>query len=142
MSKVTSLKWVVVNTNNTSSMNSLILFSTVSELSFSTTLLRLKILFLILVKIKYSDYILYSDTDSFFMSCELPSQLVGNELGQFKLEYKIKECVFIAPKVYGLTLEDGTSIVKIKGSKNRDITLDQLKSLLVKDSFIKFKQDK
>jgi hypothetical protein len=44
-------------------------------------------------------------------------QIIGNELGQMKLEYIATKGVFISPKVYGLTLEDGSSIVKIKGSK-------------------------
>lgn len=93
-------------------------------------------------KIKYSDNLYYSDTDSLFLSCPLPQEKVGDKLGEFKLEYKIKEGVFIAPKVYGLILEDDNKIVKIKGSKNKNVTLDQLKGLLFKDSELKLNQEK
>jgi len=68
------------------------------------------------IKIKYSDYLYYSDTDSAVTSKPLPDHLVGNALGQFKLEHKIQKGVFLCPKVYGLLLEDGSEIIKVKGS--------------------------
>jgi len=57
----------------------------------------------------------YSDTDSAVTDAELPSILVGPELGQFKLEYVINRAVFLAPKVYGLITTDGQEIIKVKG---------------------------
>ena len=39
----------------------------------------------------------YTDTDSIFTGEVLPSEYVGNELGQFKLEHKFDEAVFLAP---------------------------------------------
>lgn len=50
-----------------------------------------------LLKMKYSDHIFYSDTDSIFTDMELPADKIGNELGKMKLEYNIKEAVFLAP---------------------------------------------
>ena len=41
----------------------------------------------------------YSDTDSAVVDRPLPAYMVGNELGQFKLEHVIKKAVFLAPKV-------------------------------------------
>jgi hypothetical protein len=62
------------------------------------------------------------------------------------LEYEFKEAIFLAPKVYGGILQNSTSknlkeIVKIKGFKNL-IKFKDLKSLLIKDSFLKLKQEK
>jgi hypothetical protein len=97
-----------------------------------------------LLKIKYQDHIYYSDTDSIFTDIELPKEMVGGELGKMKLEYDIKEAVFLAPKVYALKLEDGSfrEIIKMKGSKNKNIAFDQFKSLLNKDETLKINQEK
>ena len=57
----------------------------------------------------------YSDTDSFVIDAKLPNDasndLVGSGLGKLKLEYVINRAVFLAPKVYGLILDDGTEII-------------------------------
>lgn len=86
------------------------------------------------LKYKYRDYLLYTDTDSLFLTKELPSEYVGKELGRFKLEYDIKEAVFIAPKTYGLIVNDTNSepIVKVKGYKSK-LPFEELKSLLNQD---------
>lgn len=94
------------------------------------------------LKIKYKDHIYYSDTDSFFMDIPLPDSMVGDELGKFKLEYDIQEAVFLAPKVYALRLEDGTEVIKVKGSKNKNISFDQFKFLLNKGESLEIRQDK
>lgn len=58
----------------------------------------------------------YGDTDSAILEKPLPDKMVGNKIGQFKLEYPlIKEGLFIAPKLYYLLLEDGCVVVKNKG---------------------------
>src|SRR6202034_593024 len=57
----------------------------------------------------------YSDTDSAAIDRPLPSYMVGEALGQFKLEYVVKRAVFLAPKVYALITDSGEEIVKIKG---------------------------
>lgn len=44
----------------------------------------------------------YTDTDSLFLEKKLNDEYIGNELGEFKLEYKVKKGYFIAPKVYYL----------------------------------------
>nr|WVH38150.1 DNA polymerase [Poriella subacida] len=49
-----------------------------------------------------NDYNLYySDTDSLFIDKNLPESLIGDKIGQFKLEYSFKEVVFLGPKIYG-----------------------------------------
>ncbi len=84
-------------------------------------------------KQKYKDHLYYSDTDSLVLDCQLPNNIVNNDLGNFKLECHIKEGVFLAPKVYSIILDDDTEICNIKGSK---ITLpfSSVKELLVKNS--------
>ena len=44
--------------------------------------------------------IYYSDTDSIVTNIPLSSELVGNQIGQFKLEHKIKKAYFITGKTY------------------------------------------
>lgn len=57
----------------------------------------------------------YTDTDSIVINHPLPDEMVGPELGQFKLEYEITDAIFLAPKVYGFVATDGTIVKKPKG---------------------------
>jgi hypothetical protein len=50
--------------------------------------------------------IYYTDTDSIVTNIKLKEEFVGNKLGQFKLEYEIKEGYFISAKTYCLVLKD------------------------------------
>ena len=79
--------------------------------------------------------LLYTDTDSYFIKGKLPDYMIGNKLGQFKLENSYKEIVFLGPKIYsGITIDDKL-ITKIKGFKNaKNLSFDQIKKLLNKDS--------
>ncbi len=46
----------------------------------------------------------YLDTDSIFTDKPLDPSMTGSELGQMKLEYILKEGVFLGPKIYaGIT---------------------------------------
>lgn len=92
-------------------------------------------------KLKYADNLYYTDTDSLVLDCKLPNKYVGDNLGQFKLEYKIKEGVFLSPKVYSLVLEDNTEVTKIKGSKKK-LAFSELYSLLKKDHSLELNQVK
>ena len=47
----------------------------------------------------------YTDTDSAFYDKPLPDYLVGDGLGQMRLENVLDEAVFIAPKVYGVKFQ-------------------------------------
>jgi len=86
---------------------------------------------------------LYSDTDSVALELPLPSEKIGQGLGQMKLEYIFSKAVFLAPKVYGGILDPKTSskviakkgpeIVKVKGLKN-PVSYFQLESLLYKNN--------
>ena len=50
------------------------------------------------LKIKYQNNIYYTDTHSIVLDIELPDNLISNKLGDFKMEYKIKKGIFLAPK--------------------------------------------
>jgi hypothetical protein len=96
-------------------------------------------------KLEYSNHLYFSDTDSIFLDLPLPSNLINKELGNFKLENIANEAVFLAPKVYGLLLEDNSEIIKFKGSKILP-SFKQMKDLILSDSFKKesliIKQDR
>ena len=57
----------------------------------------------------------YTDTDSIVTDIPLDADLVGNELGKFKVEYKIKEGYYISNKTYGVSLLD-----KIMGDNGKE----------------------
>nr|YP_010170401.1 DNA polymerase type B [Phanerochaete carnosa]QRZ60383.1 DNA polymerase type B [Phanerochaete carnosa] len=89
----------------------------------------------------------YSDTDSIVIDGLLPDVLVGNELGQLKLEYTINKAVFLAPKVYGLVTTEGEEIIKVKGvSKDAiadyNVNFSALESLILHNSKLVFNQKK
>jgi hypothetical protein len=59
--------------------------------------------------------IYYMDTDSITVNKTLPEDLIGNNLGLFKLEHDIDHAYFISPKLYALKTFDDKFIVKAKG---------------------------
>jgi hypothetical protein len=89
--------------------------------------------------------IYYSDTDSIVTNKPLPDSMVGNALGQVKLEYVITKAVFLAPKVYAIITDEGKEIIKVKGLTNEVISklnFSDLEALLIKDSSREFNQEK
>uniref|UniRef100_A0A896YS35 DNA polymerase n=1 Tax=Coniophora puteana TaxID=80637 RepID=A0A896YS35_9AGAM len=90
---------------------------------------------------KYNLY--YTDTDSIFIDKPLSDNLVSEELGKMKLEYVLKDAVFLAPKVYAGMTDDGKFISKIKGFTDKSlVTLEDLEGLLVKGSYKSLKHTK
>lgn len=74
--------------------------------------------------------IYYSDTDSLVIdNSYINPTWIGNQLGQFKLEYEIKEAYFISNKTYCLILNNGLTVIKTKGVINNSITLEDFKSM-------------
>ncbi len=87
----------------------------------------------------------YTDTDSIVIDRPLPDEMIGNSLGQLKLEHTIKKAVFLAPKVYGLVTEDGAEVIKIKGITPEAVSsvhINELEHLLIQDSTKEFVQEK
>ncbi|RKF65812.1 putative DNA polymerase [Erysiphe neolycopersici] len=88
--------------------------------------------------------IYYSDTDSIVTNTELPMNLVGKELGKFKVEYKIKEAYFISSKTYCLVLEDEYVtdenkgvIIKSKGVFDNSLKLEDFKNMYLNNENVK-----
>nr|Q01529.1 RecName: Full=Probable DNA polymerase [Podospora anserina]CAA43117.2 DNA polymerase [Podospora anserina] len=79
----------------------------------------------------------YTDTDSIVTDIDLPDNLVGSELGQFKLEFKLKEGFFISAKTYCLILEkeyikknkNKDTVIKAKGVFKTSLDVEKFKSL-------------
>jgi len=88
----------------------------------------------------------YSDTDSIYINKPLDNSLISNKtLGAMKLESINTKAIFIAPKVYGLENENGEILIKAKGLTKEilnKLTLKDLESLLIKNSFKKYNQNK
>lgn len=86
----------------------------------------------------------YSDTDSIYIDKPLPDSMISNTiLGKMKLEYILKNAIFLAPKVYYLETEDGKIIYKVKGLKHEiELTFNEFDSLLFKESNIQKYQSK
>jgi len=79
---------------------------------------RLKLWKAFKVAEKIGAKVLYCDTDSLFTTKPLPQSLVGEELGELKLEDIAIEGWFIAPKIYALKCVRDNEIYyiyKIKG---------------------------
>lgn len=80
--------------------------------------------------LKNGGTIYYSDTDSLVIdSSYINPKWLGEQLGQFKLEYEIKEAYFISNKTYCLLLNSGETVIKTKGVINKSLTLDDFKSM-------------
>lgn len=87
----------------------------------------------------------YSDTDSGIFDAPLPDNMIGDKLGQVKLEHVIKKAVFLAPKVYGFIDTEGNEVIKAKGLKSnviKTIHFSDLEALLIQDSSREFIQEK
>lgn len=95
----------------------------------------------------------YTDTDSIFINLspeelnKLFLNIIGNGLGQLKLEYIIDKAVFLGPKAYCLKLDNGDNIVKIKGlpqdSVNKsEININHFFALLFEGVGLDIKQTK
>ena len=74
--------------------------------------------------------IYYSDTDSIVLDkTYFNNNWIGDNIGQFKLEYDIKEAYFISNKTYCLILNNGETVIKTKGVINKSITVEHFKDM-------------
>jgi len=70
--------------------------------------------------------IYYCDTDSIITDKKIKT---GTGIGELKLEHKIKEGVFIAPKTYGFIDDKGKEHTHYKGFSQNTFTYDELKKI-------------
>jgi hypothetical protein len=112
--------------------------------AFVTSYARIFMCKIKLLIIKLGGKIYYSDTDSLVTDIPLDtldlSHLLGKELGQFKLEYEIKEGYFLSNKTYCLTLLDGSTVIKAKGVSSDSLNVDQFKNMYYNSNQIKAKK--
>ena len=74
--------------------------------------------------------VFYSDTDSVVLQKPLPEDMINNELGGMKFEFKINPGVFPGPKLYALELENGETLIKIRGLHSGDIKFEEMLDIL------------
>lgn len=85
-----------------------------------------------------SGKIFYSDTDSLITDTPLNKEIVGKDIGQFKLEHIVSRAYFVSSKTYCLVLSNGTTVIKAKGvnddelDENKFIELIQGKKVISK----------
>jgi hypothetical protein len=72
----------------------------------------------------------YSDTDSIVLNKPLPGHMVGSDLGQMKLEYVIREGLFLGPKMYALITDTGKTIIKIRGLSEVNFGFNEIITLI------------
>jgi hypothetical protein len=73
--------------------------------------------------------IYYTDTDSIVTDIALSEDLIGNDLGQFKLEHEIVEGYFISGKTYCIMTRNGSTIIKTKGLNSNSLTVEDFKKM-------------
>lgn len=73
----------------------------------------------------------YTDTDSIILKNPLDPQYVSHtQLGKMKLEMKIKEAIFIAPKFYAILLDDDSIVIKSAGIPKNQLYYSDFKNIL------------
>jgi len=76
--------------------------------------------------------VLYCDTDSVFAAFDEHNKIENLTLGPsniiFGEENKVNDCIFYKPKTYGVVLNDGTEVIKIKGTNNNSVTFSEFKN--------------
>lgn len=125
---------VLSQENNQNIEKNLDKFSDVSIVisAFVTSYARIYMHKILLEILRKGGKIYYTDTDSIVTDIsleEIDPDLVGNDLGQFKLEYLIKEGYFISNKTYALLLNDNTTVIKAKGVTQGSLTIEQFKDM-------------
>ena len=89
--------------------------------------------------------IFYSDTDSAVIDSPLPKWMVGEKLGQVKLENTLGRAVYLAPKVYAFVTLDGKEVIKVKGLTKEaisEVNYKDLEQLLYHEGKLTFSQEK
>lgn len=81
---------------------------------------------------KNNGRVLYCDTDSVFAAFNDVENIENLPLGPsnitFQKENIIHDCIFYKPKTYGVVLNSGEEVIKIKGANNNNITFMDFKN--------------
>jgi len=122
---------VYTNSSNNIDMEKNKQFSDVS-ISTSAAITSYSRIFMSKIKLdilRNNGEIYYTDTDSIVTNVPLSDDLVGDKLGQFKLEHKVKEAYFISSKTYCLILDDNSCKIKVKGAYKTSLTIIDFMSM-------------
>lgn len=86
----------------------------------------------------------YTDTDSLDFKGELDSKLIGDIIGQWKIEGVFKRVAYPAPKIYSAEIDNNAiKLNKAKGLKDKNlIDINLAIKLLNKDTKVTFNQEK
>ena len=117
-------------------------YSCIQIASAITSYARIRLLSDIYTFKKNNIDVVYYDTDSVFVNKPINKDLINNNIGYYKLENIIKDCYFLAPKLYSYSKESdettGKKIIKFKGISYNEKELLGLvinwKELLTKDT--------
>lgn len=117
------------------------LFSNIAIASAITSKARIKLYEGYMSVINNGGRILYSDTDSIFAAYN--RDVTNEKHGEIfwdknRSDLYIEDAIFIAPKHYGLKINN-KEIIKIKGLKTNDITINELKFNFINEIDIKKK---
>jgi len=111
-----------------------------------TAYARMEMMELKLLLIKLGIKLYYTDTDSFFVDKELPSYLIGDDLGQLKDELSggwIKKGYFLGVKKYGYLDDNNKTHSIFSGVERNSLTFNEIEQIakgvsLTKPSTAKF----
>ncbi len=95
--------------------------------AFVTAYARLKLFSIFEEIVKKGGNVYYCDTDSVVTDVKLDT---SDDLGGLKLEYEIKEGIFLAPKTYAVITKDGDTKLKGKGFDTSELTFEAYEKAL------------
>jgi hypothetical protein len=75
-----------------------------------------------------------SDTDSVVLTKPLPERLIGNEIGQMKLEQVVLKGIFIKKKLYCIINSNKKEIIKSSGISSTKLNYESFEKLLKGES--------
>jgi hypothetical protein len=136
---------VILNEINNKATSNVGVFQDVSIVlaSFVTSYARVYMHTIKLAILKGGGKIYYSDTDSIVTDLTLNklkqklNNIIGNNLGQLKLENLLKEAYFISNKTYILITKAGKEIIKAKGLSADSLSLADFKTMYLQSQPIK-----
>lgn len=97
-----------------------------------TSYARIEMIELKMLLIKLNIKLYYTDTDSIFVDKELPSYLIGKELGQLKDELNggiIKKAYFLGIKKYGYIDSNNVTHSVFSGVERNSLTWNEIESI-------------
>jgi len=83
---------------------------------------------------------IYSDTDSVVLEKEINSEFIGLDIGQMKLEHKIKKGVFARKKLYAIQNDKDKFIIKASGADKNKLKYDDILNISKGESIVTYRK--